>query len=126
MKRLDRYRLLLEKSEGMLVDAVIYASDRISMEPDAIAQLKNAARLPSVVRVIATPDIHVGFGVPIGCVVGLADLVVPAAVGYDVNCGMRVMTTPLKLGEVDPAALAHSIRRDIPLGEGKSNLRLNR
>jgi tRNA-splicing ligase RtcB len=46
-------------------------------------------------------------------------------VGYDVNCGMRVLTTPVKRGEIDPSALAHSIRRDVPLGEGKSNLRLS-
>jgi len=124
MKRLDRYRLRLDRSGGMLVDATVYASQRISIEPDALEQLKNAARLPSVVRVLATPDIHVGFGVPIGCVVGLTEIVVPAAVGYDVNCGMRVMTTPLKRSDIDPAKLAHSIRRDIPLGEGKSNLRL--
>ena len=126
MKRLDRYRLLVERSEGMLVDAMIYASEKIQIEEDALEQLKNAARLPSVVRVLATPDIHVGFGVPIGCVAGLTEIVVPAAVGYDVNCGMRVMTTPLKRGDINPEQLAHSIRRDIPLGEGKANLRLDR
>ena len=126
MKRIDRYRLLIERSGDMHVAATVYASDRIRIESDALEQLKSATRLPSVVRVLATPDIHVGYGVPIGCVVGLREIIVPAAVGYDLNCGMRLMTTPLKRGEVDVDRIAHSIRRDIPLGEGKSNLRMER
>ncbi len=124
MKRLDNNRLLVPREGNMHVDATIYASQAIRIEEDAIRQLMDAASLPTVDRALATPDIHVGYGVPIGCVVGLKEIVVPAAVGYDVNCGMRLMTTPLKRGDIDSAELAQSIRRDVPLGEGKSNLRL--
>ena len=125
MKRLDRWRLLIERSGDMNVDAIVYASKEIRIEEDSLEQLRNAARLPSVQRVLATPDIHVGYGVPIGCVAAVTDIIVPAAVGYDVNCGMRIMTTPLEAKDVDVKKLADSIRRDIPLGEGKDNLRLS-
>lgn len=125
MKRIDANRLIIPAEGPMKVDAVIYASEKIRLEEGAVKQLRDAASLPSVHKALATPDIHVGFGVPIGCVVGLRDIVVPAAVGYDINCGMRVVTTPLKRGELDPVEAAHSIRRDIPLGEGKKNLPLS-
>jgi len=124
LKRIDANRLVIPAEAGMKVDAIIYASEEIRLEPDAVKQLTDAARLPSVHKVFATPDIHVGYGVPIGCVAGFGEIVVPAAVGYDVNCGMRILTTPVKRGEIDPVQVAQSIRRDIPLGEGKNNLRL--
>ena len=125
VKRIDKNRLHVPATGRMRVDAIIYASEAIRLEEDAVRQLKDGASLPSVQKIVATPDIHVGYGVPIGSVMGLGDVVVPAAVGYDINCGMRLMTTPLRQGELDPAELARSIRRDIPLGEGKKNLRLS-
>jgi tRNA-splicing ligase RtcB len=125
MHRIDPYRILIPAEGGMHVDAVIYASEAIRIEPDSIRQLVDAAKLPTVDRALATPDIHVGYGVPIGCVVGLRDYVVPAAVGYDVNCGMRVITTPFRRSEFNVEEVAHSIHRDVPLGEGKNNVRLD-
>ena len=110
----------------MLVPATVFASKKLRIESDALGQLAVAAAVPTVARVLATPDIHVGFGVPIGCVMAARDVVVPAAVGYDVNCGMRLLTTPAKRGKLDPVAVAESVRRDIPLGEGKTNLNLER
>ena len=125
MKRTDRYHLTLPRRGAMHVDATIIAGEGIRIEEEAVRQLEAAAALPGARRVVATPDIHVGFGVPIGCVAGLADHVVPAAVGYDINCGMRVVKTPFAADEFDVATLAHSLRRDIPLGEGMSNVRLS-
>jgi len=124
LRRIDANRLLVPAEGRMKVDALIYASDDIRLEPNAVRQLCDGASLPSVRRALATPDIHVGYGVPIGCVLGLGDIVVPAAVGYDVNCGMRIITTPAQRGELDPVEVAHAISRDVPLGEGKRNLRL--
>ena len=89
-------------------------------------QLKDACRIPTVQRVVATPDIHVGYGVPIGSVVATSEVVIPAAVGYDINCGMRVLTTDRLARDVDAPTLARSIRRDIPLGEGKRNVPMER
>ena len=126
MNRIDANRLHIPAEGAMKVDATIYASERIRLEDGAVRQLKDAASLPGVHRALATPDIHVGFGVPIGCVVGLQGVVVPAAVGYDVNCGMRIVTTPATVGEVDPVAIAQSFARDVPLGDGKKNLHVSR
>ena len=74
MKRIDPYRLLIPRQAGMHIDALIYADERIHLESEAISQTVDATKLPGVRRVIATPDIHVGYGVPIGCVVGLDDI----------------------------------------------------
>jgi tRNA-splicing ligase RtcB (3'-phosphate/5'-hydroxy nucleic acid ligase) len=106
----------------MKVSARILAREGVSIEDSSIAQLKDACRLPGVVEVWGMPDIHQGFGVPIGCVVALDGYVVPAAVGYDVNCGMRLMTTPLETRGLDLVAIANQIHNFIPLGEGKSNV----
>jgi tRNA-splicing ligase RtcB len=124
LKRIDPYRLLLEKEQDMNVEALIFADERILIEDESLDQLRNATKVKDVQRVLATPDIHSGYGVPIGAVVALKDKIIPSAVGYDVNCGMRLMTTPLSKGDVNVQELAQSIHRDIPLGEGKANLRL--
>ncbi len=126
LKRIDPNRVIIEKEGAMKVDALIYASDKILMDDDSLQQLKNATRIPDVVRVLASPDIHSGYGVPIGAVVGMRDAIIPSAVGYDVNCGMHLLATPLSQSDIDIAEIINSIHRDIPLGEGKSNLRLSK
>lgn len=125
-KRINEYEVLIPRQGDMQVEATIYASNRIKLEDTAVKQLVDGASLPSVSRALATPDIHQGYGVPIGSVLGLEQVVVPAAVGFDINCGMRVIATDLRANSVDLNTLATSTRRDIPLGEGKSNLTLNR
>ncbi|MBN1917428.1 MAG: RtcB family protein, partial [Verrucomicrobia bacterium] len=125
MKRVSPTKIVLEREGDMLVEAEAYVAEGMDIEQEALTQLRNAARLPSVVKAIAMPDIHVGYGVPIGAVVATRDIVSPAAVGYDINCGMRIITTPMDIGAVDPVAMAQSIRRDIPLGEGKTNVRMH-
>ena len=110
----------------MRVEARILAREGLDLERDAVSQLRDACRLPGAVEVWGMPDIHKGFGVPIGCVVGLDGFVVPAAAGYDLNCGMRLMTTSRPVKEVDVVALANRIHNFIPLGEGKSNVELSR
>jgi len=122
--RIDPWRLVIPRRDPMRVDATVYASERILLEDGALSQLVDAAALPGVRRVLATPDIHLGYGVPIGCVAGLEGIVVPAAVGYDINCGMRLLTTPLDAKDVDAGDIARSIRRDVPLGEGKRSVHL--
>ena len=120
------YTRQILREEGMRVGATLYGSPDLPVEEGALRQLKDACRVPSVRQVLATPDIHVGFGVPIGCVMATEEVVVPAAVGYDINCGMRVLTTDRFAEDTDAATFAHSIRRDIPLGEGKSNVAFGR
>lgn len=124
--RRDQYRLFMERHDQMVTDATIFASDAIKLEPDAVRQLYDAACLPPAKKVLATADIHVGFGIPIGSVLGLDRAIMPAAVGYDINCGMRLLRTPFSKGDIDTEKIAASIARDIPLGEGKSNLPLDK
>lgn len=126
LQRIDPYRMKVPREGAMQRDAVIYANEAITIEQEALQQLKNAASLDPRAIVLATPDIHSGYGVPIGCVLATPSFISPCAVGYDINCGMRMLTTPLQRGEVDITALAQSIRRDIPLGEGKHNVSVSK
>jgi len=109
----------------MVTDATIFASTAVKIEPDAVSQLRDAASLPPAKRVCATADIHVGFGVPIGAVVAMQDAIMPPAVGYDINCGMRLLHTPFSKGQIDTDKIAADIAREVPLGEGRENLRLD-
>ncbi|MGA1979889.1 MAG: RtcB family protein [Sedimentisphaerales bacterium] len=124
--RIDPLRLYMERVGRMVTDAMIFASQSINLEPEAVRQLCDAASLPPAKKVLATADIHVGFGIPIGAVLGLEQAIMPAAVGYDINCGMRLLRTPFSKGSIDTDKIALSIARDIPLGEGKANLGLDK
>lgn len=124
-KRLDDFRVLFPREGNMQTDALVYISRNLEPEPEALQQLINAASIPNVRKALATPDIHTGFGVPIGSIVAMPNEIIPSAVGYDINCGMRLMTTPLMRGDVDVRRLADSIHRNIPLGEGKKNIKVS-
>src|SRR4030042_321310 len=111
LERLDKYRIRLHKSERMLTDAIIYASNEIKIENDAISQLQNVCSVDEEARVFATPDIHKGYGVPIGSVFASQNYISPSAVGYDINCGMRLLTTGLAASEVDVKKIADLISK---------------
>jgi tRNA-splicing ligase RtcB len=121
LRRLDAYRLELPRTGAMRTSARLYLHERMTVENEALEQLRAAASIDEGSVVLATPDIHTGFGVPIGSVLAMPNLVCPAAVGYDINCGMRLMTTPLAAAGAPVERLAEAIRRDLPLGEGKRN-----
>lgn len=121
-ERLDPHRLRLAGPPGSGRSATIFASERIAIDQASLDQLQNALELPDVARVVATPDIHSGFGVPIGSIVATHQTILPAAVGYDINCGMRLLASTLPAERVDVAALAARVRRLVPLGEGKRNI----
>lgn len=124
--RLDPLRLRIKRAGAMVTDATIFASRAIKLEPGAVSQLCDAACLPPAKKVCATADIHVGYGVPIGAVIGLDGAIMPPAVGYDINCGMRLLHTPFSKGQIDTDKIAASIARDVPLGEGKENVQLDK
>ena len=112
----------------MRVAARIFADDAIldAIRDDrSLEQLQNVTTLPGIVdAAIAMPDIHQGYGFPVGGVAAteLPDGVVsPGGVGYDINCGVRLLALPLaepELGE-RREALVHAISREIPAGAGK-------
>lgn len=125
---LNRYRL--KRSGRMLVDGIVYASEALLpllRRDKSLRQLANAACLPGVVRhVCGMPDIHEGFGLPIGGVMATStDGVISAgAVGMDINCGVRLLTTDLAAEELAVPFLRKLIDRIedyVPTGVGKKS-----
>lgn len=111
----------------MRVPVRIYTSERMleSIESGALEQVINVSALPGIVRYsLAMPDIHTGYGFVIGGVAAttLTDGVIsPGGVGYDINCGMRVLKSDLTEKEVMPYLnkLAAEIQRQVPSGLGR-------
>ena len=119
--------------QGMRVEGLIYASEQLisHIEKDqTMDQVANVATLPGLVgRSLAMPDAHQGYGFCIGGVAA-ADLdegvVSAGGVGFDINCGVRLLASPLAKNEVQPnlEPLLNQLFRDIPCGAGRRG-RLN-
>lgn len=88
------------------------------IEPGALQQAKNLANLPFVYKqVCLMPDTHQGYGMPIGGVVGVENVIIPNAVGVDIGCGMLAVKTSLKeIQYNDIIRVLEKIRRYIPVG----------
>lgn len=92
------------------------------VEPEALKQLENTARLPFVFKHIAAmPDVHFGMGATVGSVVATKGAICPAAVGVDIGCGMMAVKLDLSAENKDLlhaklAEIRHSIERSIPVG----------
>jgi tRNA-splicing ligase RtcB len=120
----------------MRVPAHFYADDDIvtkALEDRSLEQLVNTATLPGVVGpAMAMPDIHQGYGFPIGGVVATRlpnGVISPGGVGYDINCGIRALGTHLDIEDLRPhlARLADALYRHLPSGVGvKGNLHVNK
>jgi len=107
LKKIDDVTWENPKSEGMKVPGRIYASEKLLkqiLKDESIKQVKNVACLPGVVGYsMAMPDIHWGYGFPIGGVAATdirAGVISPGGVGYDINCGVRLIRTELKYEEI--------------------------
>ncbi|HON82013.1 MAG TPA: RtcB family protein [Methanoregulaceae archaeon] len=117
----------------MRVPGRFFLSDLLAetLEPGAVQQLANVATMPGIVKYsLAMPDIHWGYGFPIGGVAafGMEDGVIsPGGVGFDINCGVRVLTTPLAAPDlVRKRELIEALFAAVPTGVGaKSTLRLD-
>lgn len=111
----------------MRVPARVYASENIwkDIEEDALKQLVNTSTLPGIIKyVVAMPDIHSGYGPPIGGVgaLRLSDGVIsPGFVGYDENCAIRLLKSEYTEKEIKPYLedLLTEIQREVPSGLGK-------
>ena len=92
------------------------------LEPEALQQAKNLARLPFIARqgVSLMPDAHAGIGSTVGTVIATDKAIIPAAVGVDIGCGMNAVRLSLKASDLPESLLAirHQIERDVPLGAG--------
>jgi tRNA-splicing ligase RtcB len=118
----------------MRVPARLFADEELldAIRDDrSLEQLENVATLPGIVEAaMAMPDIHQGYGFPVGGLAATAPpdgIVSPGGVGYDINCGVRLLTLPLTAAELGKRkeTLVHEISRRAPAGAGKdADLRL--
>jgi tRNA-splicing ligase RtcB (3'-phosphate/5'-hydroxy nucleic acid ligase) len=135
LKRVDEYRWRIDPTGGMRVPGLIYASERMIRDvrkDDSSKQVANVAHLPGIVGAsMAMPDVHLGYGFPIGGVAAFRPedgVLSPGGVGYDINCGVRLMSTHVPRGELgkDLGKLAQALYDAIPSGLGRgSELRLS-
>jgi len=124
-----RYRIPRYESRGMRTDVVVYASERLMAhirKDQSLEQAMNVATLPGIVGAsLAMPDIHQGYGFPIGGVAAMDfedGVISPGGVGFDINCGVRLVRTTLTESDVRPKLreLINQIFRDVPCGAGGS------
>lgn len=129
IKKLDDYRYEIPKEykNGMKVPGIIYADEEmmeVVCQDQSPEQVANVATLPGIVKYsLAMPDIHWGYGFPIGGVAAtrIEDGVIsPGGVGYDINCGTRLILTNLTIDEVKPklSSLLDAIFANVPSGLG--------
>ena len=127
----DRWRI--PKTGGMLVDGLIFASEKLivkAREDRALDQVANVAHLPGIVGAsMAMPDIHWGYGFPIGGVaatdVESDGVVSPGGVGFDIGCGVRLLRSSLSWEDVSGSLplLVDALARGVPRGVGGKGLR---
>jgi tRNA-splicing ligase RtcB len=135
LERVDEFRYRIPKSGGMRVPGLIYASSDLVADirqDRSTEQVVNVAHLPGIIgHSIAMPDIHWGYGFPIGGVAafdGEEGVLSPGGVGYDINCGVRLLSSRLERAQLGHgvAELATALHRAIPSGVGsKSHRRLS-
>jgi tRNA-splicing ligase RtcB (3'-phosphate/5'-hydroxy nucleic acid ligase) len=139
-ERLSQYKYRISREGKMEVDAAFYASEKILEDLAAenyasLQQLQNVATLPGIVEPALTmPDIHWGYGFPIGGVAAFdpqrGGVVSPGGVGFDVNCGVRLLISGIDRGELErqKSRLADVLYEQIPsgVGKGRKDYRLSR
>jgi tRNA-splicing ligase RtcB len=129
LRKIDDYRWEIPASykPGMRVPGLIYADERMLRmmgEEQAFDQVANVATLPGIVgRSLAMPDIHWGYGFPVGGVAAFDaedGVISPGGVGYDINCGVRLLRTDLTAADVHPRLddLVDTLFHAVPSGVG--------
>lgn len=112
--------------QGQKVPVYFYISERLfeNLEEDAIRQAANAATLPGIEKAVyVMPDVHVGYGFPVGGVMATdtrRGIISPGSIGYDINCGVRLISTNLTKDMVYPVRkeLMEEVLRSVPSGVG--------
>jgi tRNA-splicing ligase RtcB len=135
LQRISDVEWKIDADAGMLVPAIIFASEELIREMDdkVYEQVTNVARLPGIVRAsYAMPDAHWGYGFPIGGVAAFdaeqGGVISAGGVGFDISCGVRTLHTGLSIDEVmaSQKALADALYNHIPAGLGSTgNIHLN-
>ena len=131
LEQIDDWRWRIPRDErlGMRTDVMVYASKAIIekvVKDRSLEQAVNVASLPGIVGPsLAMPDIHQGYGFPIGGVAATDfedGVVSPGGVGFDINCGVRLVRSTLNRADVRKRLreLVNQIFRDVPCGTGGS------
>ncbi|ABQ47439.1 protein of unknown function UPF0027 [Thermotoga petrophila RKU-1] len=129
IERLDKYIWKIPKEGNMKVDAIVFTDAESVNDPqfrEAMKQLVNVATLPGIVKyALAMPDIHWGYGFPIGGVAAFdvrEGVISPGGVGFDINCGVRLMKTDLTYEDVKDRIrpLVEAIYEFVPAGVGST------
>ncbi|MBS0648828.1 MAG: RtcB family protein [Verrucomicrobia bacterium] len=128
LKKIAPATYVLPQENGMRAPGLIIATEKLLKEMDIeepLKQVRNVAFLTGIVgSSIAMPDIHWGYGFPIGGVAAMdaaTGVISPGGVGYDINCGVRLALVPLKFKDMQPAIkerLIHRIFSLVPSGVG--------
>ncbi len=127
LEKLDECRWLIPKTGAMRVPGLVFSSHELIKgirQDQCLVQVANVASLPGIMTYsLAMPDIHWGYGFPIGGVAAFnmeEGIVSPGGVGYDINCGCRLMTTLLKAEDTRPVLkkLVTALFTAIPSGVG--------
>lgn len=133
LKKLGNAIFEMEREEKMKASALVFGIPKIveQMKKDrTLWQLKNVAGLNGILKhAMVMPDGHEGYGFPIGGVAafdGADGIVSPGGVGYDINCGVRLLTTPLSVEEVKPKIreICDRMFENIPSGVGSKSQKL--
>jgi len=129
VKKINDYTWEIQKEGKMHVPGRFYASENMLTDirrENALDQLANVAQLPGVLKyAMAMPDIHWGYGFPIGGVAAFdinSGVISPGGVGYDINCGVRLLRTNLQKHEVAPKIqeIIKALFANIPSGVGST------
>ncbi len=138
LERLDEFRWQIPQSydPGMRVPGLVFTDEHLLEDiknDQSLQQVANVAHLPGIVKAsMAMPDIHWGYGFPIGGVAAMdakTGVISPGGVGYDINCGVRLVRTDLNEADVRPVLkqLVAALFNTVPCGVGMSGeIRVNR
>jgi tRNA-splicing ligase RtcB len=136
LKKISENIWEIPKEGKMLVNGIVFASDKLinDIKKDkTLEQVKNVACLPGIIKAsFAMPDAHQGYGFSIGGVAAFdlkKGIISPGGVGYDINCGVRVLSTNLTKKEFleKRKEVLHEIKRNVPSGVGRgSSLNLSK
>ncbi|MBW2501851.1 MAG: RtcB family protein [Deltaproteobacteria bacterium] len=127
LRQIDRYRWLVPRQGKMRTDGMVFLDKRLLehiKNDKSITQVANVAWLPGIVgRSLAMPDMHQGYGFPIGGVAAFdpeRGVVSPGGVGYDINCGVRLLRSSLSRDEVigEVENLVTTLFANVPSGVG--------
>ncbi|MFA6216482.1 MAG: RtcB family protein [Candidatus Omnitrophota bacterium] len=138
LEKIDDYRWRIPRSylPGMRVPGIIYADEKLLKDirnDKALEQVAHVAFLPGIVNAsLAMPDMHWGFGFPIGGVAATDiennGVISPGGVGYDINCGVRLLKTNLEYKDIKDKIrdIVHALFSYVPTGVGsKGDIRVS-